>query len=274
MRFRKLALGATALAVLSALLIVQAQDKPPAFDYTANTTGTARAQGEVNASGIRWKCAANRCTASGPWPAPGIGACRALAQLVGPITYYGHPKRQLSAAELAKCNVCISDAAGTSAPAMAPSARQPSLASSGVSGAQLRQTVQLRTENYAALRRVRDKAAEEVQRQQSEMRRRNYADSAHGSDCDDLHRDVNPNAAEVCDGRDNNCDGVIDEGQTLRRYLDADGDGHGDPARGLDVCPYDISAAARAAESSGGGWMVEIGNDCNDADPAIWRDCH
>ena len=94
-----------------------------------------------------------------------------------------------------------------------------------------------------------------------------------GTDCDDGRPDVNPLAAEICDGRDNNCDGAVDDGQTLPRYLDADGDGHGDPATRLDVCPSDISNAASRAATSGGGWLVEIGNDCDDSDPDRWRDC-
>ncbi|MDX1408474.1 MAG: MopE-related protein, partial [Saprospiraceae bacterium] len=49
-----------------------------------------------------------------------------------------------------------------------------------------------------------------------------------GMDCDDADANNYPGNTEVCDGQDNNCDGVIDEG------FDADGDGVADC---LDNCP-------------------------------------
>jgi len=39
---------------------------------------------------------------------------------------------------------------------------------------------------------------------------------ACGDDCDDGDRAVHPGAAEVCNGRDDDCNGVIDDGATLR----------------------------------------------------------
>ena len=47
-------------------------------------------------------------------------------------------------------------------------------------------------------------------------------------DCNDFNADDNPNAEEISDNRDNDCDGIIDEGGSLY-YRDVDGDGFGVP---------------------------------------------
>jgi hypothetical protein len=75
-----------------------------------------------------------------------------------------------------------------------------------------------------------------------------------GSDCDDEDATVNPKAAEVCDLQDNDCDGQQDEGFTVVWYLDADGDGYGDPASPFDGCTPPARYVNRA-------------EDCDDADP-------
>jgi hypothetical protein len=42
--------------------------------------------------------------------------------------------------------------------------------------------------------------------------------------------------SEVCDGKDNDCDGSIDEGLTVALYQDADRDGFGDPKTTKQLC--------------------------------------
>ncbi|WP_224367505.1 RCC1 domain-containing protein [Hyalangium versicolor] len=72
----------------------------------------------------------------------------------------------------------------------------------------------------------------------------------NGLDCDDFDPAIHPGAAEVCDGLDNDCDGVSDEGNTSF-YRDADGDGYGNPADVVQTC----------AQPSG---YVSNSSDCND----------
>jgi hypothetical protein len=79
-----------------------------------------------------------------------------------------------------------------------------------------------------------------------------------GDDCDDSNAAVNPGAAEVCDGIDNNCDGNTDEGLTFTTYYaDADGDTYGDPLVTTTTCDG-IPVG-----------YVENNTDCNDADNSI-----
>jgi uncharacterized protein (TIGR03382 family) len=82
---------------------------------------------------------------------------------------------------------------------------------------------------------------------------------ATSEDCDDSDPDVHPDAEEICDGIDNDCDGTIDVGAVDAGtwYADDDGDGYGDP-----------SAAEQACEPGEG--QVADASDCDDADPEAY----
>lgn len=73
-----------------------------------------------------------------------------------------------------------------------------------------------------------------------------------GLDCDDARPNVNTTAPEVCDGRDNDCDGSVDEGVLVTFYEDADRDGFGVE-----------DGAVMMACSPPAGFVDQIG-DCND----------
>lgn len=84
------------------------------------------------------------------------------------------------------------------------------------------------------------------------------------SDCDDGCAACHPGGTEVCDSADldEDCDGLsdnADNGATgrTRAYLDADADGHGDPAVHADYC--DPPAG-----------LVSTSDDCDDSDDLAW----
>ena len=84
--------------------------------------------------------------------------------------------------------------------------------------------------------------------------------SVFGDDCDDANRRVSPIFAEICDGIDNDCNGIADEFTVdVPWYVDGDGDGFGianaanPPILSCDPVPD----------------RVVLSGDCDDTDGAV-----
>lgn len=101
-------------------------------------------------------------------------------------------------------------------------------------------------------------------------------------DCDDRDAAVSPDAEEVCNGVDDDCDDVVDEDLLTVYYIDADGDGYGDEGTTTSACELppgfadnvddcddaDFGVNPSAVEVCGG-----VDDDCDglvdDADPDV-----
>jgi len=82
-----------------------------------------------------------------------------------------------------------------------------------------------------------------------------FADNPY--DCNDDDPTIHPGTGEACNGRDDDCNGAIDDGAIpFPSYRDFDGDGYGQDATVVLRCPVPA------------GFVIN-GGDCNDADPAI-----
>lgn len=75
----------------------------------------------------------------------------------------------------------------------------------------------------------------------------------NNDDCDDSARSINPNATEVCDGIDQDCDGTIDNNASDAQvwYADRDADGYGDLNNTRTACDQPA------------GYTIDT-SDCND----------
>ncbi|MBK9366428.1 MAG: hypothetical protein IPN01_08900 [Deltaproteobacteria bacterium] len=85
---------------------------------------------------------------------------------------------------------------------------------------------------------------------------------SNGDDCDDGDAGVYPNAAEFCDGLDNDCDTDVDEDaiDPLTWYADADEDGYGDAEVTLLACELPSGYTAD-------------NTDCDDTDARFFERC-
>lgn len=81
---------------------------------------------------------------------------------------------------------------------------------------------------------------------------------SNNGDCNDNDPNINPNASELCNEMDDDCDGVIDDNTVgeIDWYQDADGDGYGDPSQSVRAC---ISPLGYVADDT----------DCDDNNPNI-----
>jgi hypothetical protein len=100
-------------------------------------------------------------------------------------------------------------------------------------------------------------------------------------ECDDNDPQNHPGGVEVCDGKDNDCDGRYDEDaeNATLVYPDADGDGFAaDDAKGALVCEKDKGVTTALGDCDDGNAAVNpdatekcgdgIDNDCADGDAA------
>jgi len=95
-------------------------------------------------------------------------------------------------------------------------------------------------------------------------------------DCDDTLASINPDAIELCDGVDNDCDREVDENSAADAstwFADNDGDTYGDPNVVLQACQQPNGYVARVGDCNDNNEMVNIGaaefcgdridNDCD-----------
>jgi hypothetical protein len=76
-----------------------------------------------------------------------------------------------------------------------------------------------------------------------------------GDDCDDSDRLKAPNVSELCDGKDNNCDGAIDENAVCTTQPPSNNNSNNPPPPGCND-----------ADGDGYGLGCAAGTDCDDAD--------
>jgi large repetitive protein len=81
--------------------------------------------------------------------------------------------------------------------------------------------------------------------------------SIEEGDCDDEDKTVGPDATEICNEQDDNCDGAVDEGVQILFYLDADGDSFGDSNQSKSACTAPEGYVTHAL-------------DCDDTNPDIY----
>lgn len=81
--------------------------------------------------------------------------------------------------------------------------------------------------------------------------------SLQAGDCNDADADVNPDSPEICNGQDDNCNDLVDEGLEQNWYQDADGDGLGSELFIVSCAPS-------------GNFSSDLNIDCDDSNNFIY----
>ncbi len=112
---------------------------------------------------------------------------------------------------------------------------------------------------------------------------------ADSTDCNDADAQIAPDIPEVCDGVDQNCDGVVDNDALDADvwYADADADGFGDPSESKASCTQPAGYIAANADGSNisdcddtnavvnpGAALDACGNGDDDCDGTTDEDCY
>jgi hypothetical protein len=118
------------------------------------------------------------------------------------------------------------------------------------------------------------------------VRPKGYAKKS--DDCDDTDPDINPDAHELCNGVDDNCDGKTDDTSSMdvsEWYADADKDGHGDATDSKTRCDKPATYVASDDDCNDDNELIHPGadetcdlldNDCDGkvdesaVDPSTW----
>ena len=92
--------------------------------------------------------------------------------------------------------------------------------------------------------------------------------AANNNDCNDANNLVYPDANEICNGIDDDCDSFIDEGVQIAFYADADNDGFGNALSSILACSPPIGYVINAADCNDNNSNIRPGivELCNNID--------